>query len=116
MECPHCANDTSELLKYCEFCGSELELDGDQAGSALSRETSEDRFLAVVRKRRTVLFGALFGLACLMAMRFVILRDQPVTVRPVMILPPSLVEQKTGANAAYRLPLDKIELPYPSEQ
>lgn len=116
MECPHCANDTSELLKYCEFCGSDLEVDGKEAGSALARGTTKDRTLVVERKRRMVLFGSLFVLACLMATRIVILRETPITVRPVMILPPSLVDQKTAAAEARRLPLDKLDLAYPAEQ
>ena len=116
MECPHCANDTSELLKYCEFCGSELDIDGDQVSSALAREVTEDRALVVDRKRRAALFGALFVLACLMVTRLVILRETSVTVRPVMILPTSLVQQKTTINEARRLPLDKLDLPYPAEK
>ena len=116
MECPHCANDTSELLKYCEFCGSELDLDGDQVSSAIAREATEDRALAVDRKRRAALFGGLFILACLMATRLLILRESSVTVRPVMILPPSLVEQKATAGEARRLPLDKLDLPYPADK
>lgn len=112
MECPQCHNETSEVLRYCEFCGSVLDVDEEQISTGLSKQALKEHARRSEETARSYLYIALFFLTCVIALRYTIARQRTYDLTPAYFAPPSAVEDiRTGYDDQMPLGTPTFELP-----
>lgn len=79
MICPNCAEDTNPTLKFCEFCGSTLEIDFERAGAALAYESDEAAIERLDQKTLGYLYFSIYVLVVIIICRIIV--NKPVKIQ-----------------------------------
>jgi len=79
MLCPSCGEDTNPSLRYCDFCGGEIDLDFERIGAALAYEDEGAVSERVEQRVRGFLNLAIFCLVVVLLARAIV--DRPVIVQ-----------------------------------
>jgi len=108
--CPSCGNDTNPTLRFCEFCGSVMDIDFERAGSALAYE--DEGAVSERMERRTLgfLYLSIYILVVVVIVRVLLNKPVQVEYSPSFSVPGKLSE---GVTAKETLKVDwkTFELP-----
>lgn len=82
MKCPICEQETIASVKFCEFCGAELDRDFSHVAGELVRETEEEKVRKIEEEVQGFLVLAIFLFLVALTLHWVIPSPPKVDMAP----------------------------------
>jgi hypothetical protein len=114
MECPHCGQETSPTLLYCEVCGEQLQLDLEGVRRTMERDSVAEAIEDAERKSRGALYFSIFLLVTAIVFRIIAIRPVNVDFVDGYYAPFQPLEQK-GLEPPSSLEVKAIPLDFPAD-